>query len=176
MRRTFFAALGSWKEIWRVRGARSTFAMNRVAFFMLLGSMITTPAAAQNVPNTPPNAQYQNCSALMQLNLENVPGGPALITSARLVDVPVSGLEQWPITTSGYGKMGVPITTNVGQYCDVTGYVSPQSKFRPPDLAAILRARRENRMSQERGCGIGQWGAKLTARCHSYSFQFFLPM
>ena len=31
-------------------------------------------------------------------------------------------------------------------------------------------------MSQERGCGIGQWGAKLTARCHSYSSQFFLPM
>jgi GH35 family endo-1,4-beta-xylanase len=48
--------------------------------------------------------------------------------------------------------------------------------FRTPDLGAILRVEQENRMSQERGCGRGQWGEKLTARCHSYSFQFFPPM
>ena len=47
---------------------------------------------------------------------------------------------------------------------------------RTPDLGAILRVEQENRMSQERGCGRGQWGEKLTGRCHNYSFQFFLPM
>ena len=54
--------------------------------------------------------------------------GPS-INSARLVDMPPNGLEQWPITTGGFGKMGAPITTSIHQYCDVIGYVSPQNKF-----------------------------------------------
>lgn len=56
----------------------------------------------------------------MQLDLESAPGGPAVITSARVLDVPASGLEEWPSTTSGYGKMGAPITASIRQYCDVT--------------------------------------------------------
>lgn len=97
--------------------------MSRVAIFTAVCLVWPTLGAAQNAPTDP------KCAALTQLNLENAPGGPALITSARLVDVPASGLEQWPIATSGYGKMGVPITTSIRQYCDVAGYVAPQNKF-----------------------------------------------
>ena len=103
--------------------------MRRVAIFVLLCLIITSLAAAQNAPVVPPGPEAQKCAGLLTLNLEEARGGPALITSARLVDVPASGLEQWPITTSGYGKMGVPITTQIGQYCDVIGYVAPQNKF-----------------------------------------------
>ena len=126
MQRKFLVGLGSSKEGVRLGQAKSTSRMNPAAI-MLLSSTISV--VAQNAAITTPNAESQNCAALMQLNLERAPGGPALITSARLVNVPVGGLEQWPVTTSGYGKMGVPITTNVTQYCDVTGYVSPQNKF-----------------------------------------------
>ena len=97
--------------------------MSRVAIFAAVCLIWPTLGAAQNAPTDP------KCAALTQLNLESAPGGPALITSARLVDVPASGLEQWPIATSGYGKMGVPIPTSIKQYCDVAGYVAPQNKF-----------------------------------------------
>jgi len=43
--------------------------------------------------------------------------------------VPPTGLEQWPITTSGYGNTSAKIATRIHQYCDVTGYVAPQNKF-----------------------------------------------
>jgi hypothetical protein len=94
--------------------------------------------AAQSAPSAPLSApDTQKCDSLANLNLQDTPGGPALITSARLVDVPASGLEQWPITAGGFGKMGAPITTNIHQYCDVMGYVAPQNKFElklpPPD-------------------------------------------
>jgi len=105
--------------------------MRRVAIFVLLCLIITSLAAAQNAPVVPPGPEAQKCAGLLTLNLEEARGGPALITSARLVDVPASGLEQWPITTSGYGKMGVPITTQIGQYCDVIGYVAPQNNRCP---------------------------------------------
>lgn len=117
--------IGSCKAIQDPRQANTTSRMNGVAIGMLLCSIIPALAAQ----NAAPDAEKQNCAALLQLNLENAPGGPALITSARLVDIPASGLEQWPITTSGYGKMGVPITTTLNKYCDVTGYVSSQNKF-----------------------------------------------
>jgi len=91
--------------------------------------IIATFTAAQNPPNTVPDPESQKCAALVQLNLEGTSGGPALITSARLVDVPASGLEQWPITAGGFGKMGAPITTSIHYFCDVKGYVAPQSKF-----------------------------------------------
>ena len=58
----------------------------------------------------------------------------------------------------------------------LNAYVNCVPNFRTPDLGAILRVEQENRMSQERGCGRGRWGEKLTARCPSYSFQFSLPM
>jgi len=105
-----------------------TSRMSRVVALISL-CLIITNVAAQDLSSTPPKSENQSCSALMQLNLEGGPEGPALITSAHLVDVPASGLEQWPISTSGYGRMGAVTTTGIRQYCDVTGYVSPQNKF-----------------------------------------------
>lgn len=93
------------------------------------GWILAASAAAQNGPAITARSEAQTCAALAQLNLENVTGGPAFITSGRLVDVSPSGLEQWPATMSGFGKAGVPARTSIRQYCEVTGYVSPQSKF-----------------------------------------------
>jgi hypothetical protein len=35
----------------------------------------------------------QSCAALLRLNLQTHPEGPAIITSAQIVDVPAGGLE-----------------------------------------------------------------------------------
>ena len=85
--------------------------------------------AAQKPPATAVKPEARKCVALERLNLEDIPGGPALITSAQLVDVPRNGLEQWPITAGGFGKMGAPIATRIREYCDVIGYVAPQNRF-----------------------------------------------
>src|SRR5215471_19008137 len=93
---------------------------------------VTLPnvAAAQNPPGGPaPSPEAQKCAELMHFNLEDVPGGPALITSAQLVDVPAGGLERPFYSPSGYGNSAGPIATRIHQYCDVTGYVAPQNKF-----------------------------------------------
>jgi len=97
--------------------------------FMALWLILPTLDAAQNAPSKPPNVENQKCAALAQLDLESVPGGPALITSAHLVDVPPSGLEQWFVIPSGYGGTTSKIVTRIHQYCEVTGYVAPQNKF-----------------------------------------------
>src|SRR5215469_9619055 len=94
MQRKFLAGLESSKEVLRLGQAKSTSRINRAAFMLLYS---TIAGVAQNAPITTPKPESQNCAALMQLNLENAPGGPALITSARLVDIPASGLEQWPV-------------------------------------------------------------------------------
>lgn len=103
----------------------------RIGLTMILWLILPRMAAAQIQPisSPQPSSELQKCAALAHLNLENVPGGPALITSAQLVDVPTSGLEQWPITAGGFGRMGATITTNIHQYCDVVGYAAPQNKF-----------------------------------------------
>jgi len=85
----------------------------------------TRPAAALD----PPSPEAQKCTALVNLDLEAAAGGPALITSAQLVDVPANGLERPFYSPSGYGKTAGPIETPIHQYCDVTGYVAPQNKF-----------------------------------------------
>src|SRR5215469_13343163 len=100
-----------------------------VSVFFLALSCAPGLSAQPAGGGTPPDAETQKCETLMQLNLEDVPGGPALITSARLVGVPTSELDQWPPTTSGYGRTGAPIATTIRRYCDVTGYASPQNKF-----------------------------------------------
>lgn len=71
----------------------------------------------------------QSCAALARLNLEGVPGGPAVITSARFVDVPASGLEKFIFAQSGYGSEADRGGSRIRKYCDVTGYVAPQNKF-----------------------------------------------
>ena len=103
--------------------------MSRVAIFTALCSILPTLCAAQNASSKPTNAESQKCTALVQLNLETAPGGPSLITSARLVDVPSSGLEQWLVVPSGYGTTSSQIATRIHQYCEVAGYVAPQNKF-----------------------------------------------
>lgn len=80
------------------------YRLSLLAALILVCLIIAPSASAQNEPRAPSGPEAQKCAALVHLSLENVPGGPALITSARLVDVPASGLEQWPITAGGFGK------------------------------------------------------------------------
>ena len=101
----------------------------RMGFAMVLCLIAPIFAAAQSKPSAPTEPEAQNCAALADLNLEDAPGGPALITSARLVDVPPSGLEQWLVIPSGYGSTSSQIATRIHQYCEVAGYVAPQNKF-----------------------------------------------
>ena len=96
----------------------------------LLCSVGPTLSGAQNTPVvTPPSSDAEKCAALAELNLEGAPGGPTFITSARLVDVPDSGLEQWISAPSGFGNSAAQSTSQIHRYCDVTGYVAPQNKF-----------------------------------------------
>src|SRR6516164_2211209 len=95
----------------------------------LLLHVAPTLAAAQNAPGAPSGSEAQKCVALMQLNLEISPGGPALITSARLVEAPADGLERPSYGGAGFGAILAQNSSRIRQYCDVTGYVAPQNKF-----------------------------------------------
>src|SRR6478735_1403691 len=68
------------------------------------------------------------CAALIHLNLTEEAGGPARVTSARVVDVP-GGLRRTESYPSGYSDGTSYQASKVVQYCDVTGYVAPQNKF-----------------------------------------------
>ncbi len=129
MGRNFPDALGSWREIRHLVQDKSTSGMSRVAILMAFCLILPALGAAQNAPGKPHNAENQKCAALAQMNLENAPGGPAVIMSARLVDVPPSGLEQGFVIPSGYGSTSSQIATRIHQYCEVAGYVAPQNKF-----------------------------------------------
>lgn len=73
--------------------------MSRIGFAILLYLTGSNLAAGQIAPSAPPSSPgAQACAALADLNLEDAPGGPALVTSARLVDVPTTGLERWILT------------------------------------------------------------------------------
>jgi feruloyl esterase len=103
--------------------------MSRIGV-MVLCLVASTSAAAQIAPNAPQSGpDAQKCAELAELGLEDASGGPALITSARLVDVPPSGLDQGITIPSGYGTISAQIPTSLHYYCDVTGYVAPQNKF-----------------------------------------------
>jgi feruloyl esterase len=111
---------------------RDTFAsgLSRVAFAIACYLVLPTLVAAENAHNEPPaRTDAQPCEALADFNLEGAPGGPALITSARLVEVPVAGLDQWLLAPSGYGSSAANSAVHIHEYCDVTGYVAPQNKF-----------------------------------------------
>jgi hypothetical protein len=101
----------------------------RMGFVMVFWLIAPTLAAAQNAPSAQPNVDAQKCAVLTALNLETAPGGPAVITSARLVDVPASGLEQWILTPSGFASSAANGAVRIHEYCDVTGYVASQNKF-----------------------------------------------
>jgi hypothetical protein len=69
-----------------------------------------------------------SCAALMRLNLMDVQGGPARIISARVVDVP-DGIQRTNPYPSGYSDGTSLRSSEIRQYCDVTGYAAPQNKF-----------------------------------------------
>ena len=79
---------------------------SRIGFIvMALCLIVPTVVGAQKAPGEPPvGTEAQWCAALAELNLEDAPGGPALVTSARIVEVPATGLERWILTPSGYGS------------------------------------------------------------------------
>ena len=109
---------------------RSGHNVRTLAAAVLALYLASTSAAAQGDPRTPQvEMEVQKCAALSTLNLEDARGGPAVVTSAQLVDVPATGLEQWTLAPSGFasGPEGRP--KQIRRYCDVTGYVAPQNKF-----------------------------------------------
>src|SRR5262245_40466158 len=86
------------------------------------------PAALNPQPAShAPLSDDQRCAALAQLDLEGSAAGPTRITSARLAELPASGLEGNPNRVSGFGRArGV---SAIKKYCAVTGFVAPQNKF-----------------------------------------------
>src|ERR1700737_5556864 len=79
-------------------------AVARWLALVMLIDLSGSALAAQNVPSGPPGPDAQKCAALTALNLEDAPGGPAVITSAHLVDVPTSGLEHFVFAPSGFAN------------------------------------------------------------------------
>jgi len=67
-------------------------------------------------------AEARQCAALSTKNFEQVDGGPAVVTSARVIDVPTMGLE-WPTypTLSGFASPVSPPFRAIRRYCDVIG-------------------------------------------------------
>ena len=103
--------------------------MRWIAFTVVIG-LSGSALEAQNAPGASLNPDAQKCAALAELNLEKVPGGPAFITSARLVEVPASGLEAPFFHPSGYTSgAAAQVASKIKRYCEVTGYVAPQNKF-----------------------------------------------
>ncbi len=93
---------------------------------LMLSSLDGFAAAAQDTAST--NSQEEhNCSALTGFDLQAVPGGPAIILSAQLVDVPEGGLARF--SQSGYAGAVARHFGPIRRYCDVTGYAAPQNKF-----------------------------------------------
>jgi len=102
-----------------------------VPYIALTISLATAALADRHAQTTSVSVvENQQCVALKTVNLEQVDGGPAVVTSARLIDVPASGLE-WPVypTLSGFASPVTQPFRELHRYCDVTGYVAPQNKF-----------------------------------------------
>jgi hypothetical protein len=135
MKRHFLDLLARLRESPRPEENKLTSRMCAIGFVLALCMTESALAAAQNPASAPPSPDEQKCTSLMALNLEGVPGGPAVITSAHLVEVPASGLEP-PLSNtsglppSGYGRSAAPATSRIKEYCDVNGYVAPQNKFK----------------------------------------------
>lgn len=72
-----------------------------------------------------PGDERQRCADLATLRMETLPGGPAKIASAALVETP-NGLE----ATRAPSGITEPVQGKaVTAYCQVKGYVGPQSYF-----------------------------------------------
>ena len=122
--------LAPLNEISRPQQSKFTSRMRRIGFVTALCLTESALAAAQNPPSAPPSPDAEKCAALTALNLEAAPGGPAIITSAHLVEVPADGLQPPFFHPSGYASGSfAQVAGKIKQYCDVTGYVAPQNKF-----------------------------------------------
>lgn len=118
------------RRIWCWFSPRRIGARRRSLFTVAWWLVLANALAAQNSRADPPRgSDAEACAALADVSLENAPGGPALVTSARLVAVPASGLERWILAPSGYSRATPTDAAQLHQYCDVTGYVAPQNKF-----------------------------------------------
>jgi hypothetical protein len=129
MKGQFLERFAPLREIPRQEQNKFARRISRIGFIITLCLTESALAAAQNPPGAPPSPDAQKCAALAELNLEVAPGGPAVITSAHLVEVPASGLARWTLTPSGYASSAPNSPSPIHQYCDVTGYVAPQNKF-----------------------------------------------
>lgn len=95
--------------------------------------LLPAVAGAQNSSST---VSMDSCAALERLDLTDAPGGPAIVTSARMVDVP-GGVRRTtsypsgysPEYPSGYSDGASHRSSEVQQYCEVAGYAAPQNKF-----------------------------------------------
>lgn len=125
-----FGGLATLGDMFRPPRGAFASGIGRIAFFLACCFVLPSLAAAQNAHDTPSGGvNAQSCEALSEFNLQDAPGGPAVITSARLVEVPASGLERWLLIPSGYGISADKRSTSIHEYCDVVGYVAPQNKF-----------------------------------------------
>jgi hypothetical protein len=107
----------------------SRLALRRCLGVGLLAGLSLTLSHAQTVPEAPSDDDGQVCSRLTQLDLKGAAGGPAIITGARIVDVPASGFPQLAFEPSGFALTKGLRHPTIRRFCDVTGYVAPQSKF-----------------------------------------------
>jgi len=90
---------------------------------------LALPLGTRSQPaDTPTNTDELRCAALARLDLENSPAGPTRLTSARLVHVPATGLDENPNRVSGFGRRHGG-ANRIARYCAVTGFVAPQNKF-----------------------------------------------
>src|ERR1700692_3649590 len=78
--------------------------------------------------NSSKDMSSDSCAALMHLNLTDAQGGPAIVISSHIVDVP-DGIHRTDPYPSGYSDGASHRSSEIRQYCDVTGYVAPQNKF-----------------------------------------------
>jgi feruloyl esterase len=108
------------------RKPRSTKAFLLGLLFLIAPAFCVAQDAPTGESSSP---DARKCAALAKLKLEDAPGGPAIISSAHLVEVPASGLDQWIVIPSGYGSVAAQIPTRIHTYCNVAGYVAPQNKF-----------------------------------------------
>ena len=97
------------------------------ALMLTLSLAIGRPRAVVTPEQTAATARgsdAEQCAALLGSDFGNLPGAPARITSARLIDVPPPPANA-PPTSSAVLLAASPIK----QYCQVLGYVAPQNKF-----------------------------------------------
>src|SRR5271165_2088698 len=110
------------------QSACNLFIVRWIAFLAIAG-LSGGALAAQEARVEPQTQDTRKCDALAEFNLEAIPGGPAVITSAHVIEVPATGLEHFIFTQSGYGSLTPERASRIHQYCNVTGYVAPQNKF-----------------------------------------------